>query len=226
MKSFATLSFLILFLFFDKDIQKTVYPKWQIWAYQNDSDLKKDSKTVNAKDKKLVDLGQKLNAIKEKKDGDKTYYQVQLPDTTKYWVNAGEVTEKYITINSSDVVTYSQPDNSPGYINNDFKLQPGDFGYFVKEQAGFINVDFISYMPRGNDKKVVWVGNVWINGGYTDDVKYAKEAFYIAYAYNQIYAKTPNIDNAKYYLKKAMSANGDDKTELVSVAQQVLDGLK
>lgn len=225
MKNIITLSFLILFLFFDKDIQKTVYPKWQIWAFSNDSDLKKDPKTI--KEKKLIELGQKLNAIKEKKDNDKTYYQIQMPDKSKYWVNSGEVTEKYITINSSDVVTYSQPDNSPGYINNDFKLQPGDFGYFVKEQGGFVNVDFISYLPRGKDKKVVWVGNVWLNGGYVDDVKYAKEAYYIALAYNRLYdPKNPNKDAAKKLLQTAINANGDDKTEIASIAQQVLDGLK
>ena len=224
MKSILTLSFMILFLFFDKDIKKDVYPKGSIWAYENDSDLKKDPKAV--KDKKIIDLGQKLSAIKEKDDSGKTYYQVQMPDNTKYWVNANDVTEKYITINSQDVVCYSQPDNSAGYLNS-FKLQPGDFGYYIKEQGGFVNVKISNYLPpRGKDKDPIWVDNVWINGGYTDDIKAAKEAYNLSIAYYYIYNKTPNLDTAKAYLKKAIEANGDDKTDIAAVAQQVLDGLK
>ena len=224
MKNIIALSFFIMFLFFDKDIQKTVFPKGQIWAFVNDGNLKKDAKTV--KDKKLIELGQKLSAVKEKKDNDKTYYQVQMPDGSKYWLNAEEVTEKYITINSNDVTCYSQPDNSAGYLNS-YKLQPGDFGYFVKEQGGFVNVKINNYIPPSSkEKDAIWVDNVWINGGYTDDIKSAKEAYNLALAYYYIYCKTPNKDTAKYFLKKAIEANGDDKTEIASVAQQVLDGLK
>jgi len=224
MKNILLVPFFLALLFFDKDIQKAVYPKFSFWMFENDGDIKKEIKNVDAKKRKLIEFGQKLDAVKEKKSGDKTYYQVALPDKTKYWADASFVTEKYITINSTDVLCYTQP--SKDYLNGNFKLQPGDFAYFVKEQDGFINVDFISYIPRGKDNKAVWIGNIWLNGGYTDDINTAKEAYWLNMAYSQIYSSKPNIENAKKFLKTAIEVNQSSPTEVAQIAQNVLSELK
>ena len=231
MKSIPLISFFLIFLFFDSKIQKTIYPKFPVWIYlYNVEDnkekkvIKKNIKEIDNTERILFDIGQQLTAIKEKNSGSKTYYQIILPNKKNYWIDASFVTEKYITINSEDVACYKQP--SMNSLNNNFKLQPGDFGYFIKEKNGFINVEFNLYLPRGIDNSIVLVGNVWIKEGYTDDINTAKEAYWLSAAYNQIYIKNPNKEIAKKYLINALEENRPEKTKIALIAQKVLKELK
>ena len=187
-------------------------------------DLKKEFVEINDKEKELVDIGEKLTAVKEKKSGNKIYYQILLTNKKKYWIDAGLVTERYITINEKDLTCYKSP--SKDSVNTLFKLQPGDFGYFIKEKNGFVNVEFNTYLPRGIDNKIVLVGNVWIKDGFTDDINTAKEAYWLSAAYNQIYIKNPNKEVAKKYLKNILEESSPDKMYIALIAQKVLNELK
>ncbi|HOV15860.1 MAG TPA: hypothetical protein PK771_16340 [Spirochaetota bacterium] len=171
----------------------------------------------------MLEFGNKVTITKDKKIGDKIYYFVTLPDKTTHWIAAENLTEKFITINQPDVICYKQPDTA--YINSNTKLQPGDFAYFVKEQDGFINVDFISYMPRLKKNQTTWVGNVWLKDGYTDDLKISRESYILSRAYNDLYGKNPNKENAIQKLKDALEINGGEETEITYVIKTLLNEL-
>lgn len=199
----------------------TQYVKYQVWFYKNKDDAGKNPKDV--KDKILMEFGNKVTVLGDKQIGDKLFFNVSLPDKTTYWVAAEHLAEKFIVINQPDVICYKQPDTA--YVNSSAKLQPGDFAYFVKEQDGFVNVDFISYIPRGKKDQIVWVGNVWIKDGFTDDLKAAKEAYFLSRAYNDLYGKTPNKENAIQKLKDILDINSGEETEVTYVIKTLLNEL-
>lgn len=192
----------------------TQYIKESVWAFEKEEDLIKDPKEV--KEKKLLEFGDKITVLKMKKIEEKEYYNIQLPDKTKLWVPVKNVTEKFIIINQNDVETYKQPEQD---YKTGVKLQPGDFGIFVKEQDGWINVDFFAYRPLkdGEDRK--WVGNKWIKEGYTEDIKAAREAYYL---YLSCFYKISKNDNttALKYIKLALDANKGDQSEIYSVIEE------
>jgi len=200
----------------------TMYVKYQSWSYTNDSDLEKPSKDV--KEKKLMEFANKVTVIGSKKVGDKEFVQIQIPDKSKFWIEKKYLVTKFITINLKDVNAYKQPDE--GYLNAGFKLQTGDFAYFNKEESGFINVEFITYMPRGKNNEVVWVGNVWIKDGFTEDLKAAKESYFLAIAYKELYGKNKNVESAKEKLKEALDVNGGTETEITPVVKALLSELE
>jgi len=199
----------------------TQYLKYQAWLYLNKDDLGKLAKDV--KDKILLEFANKVIVLKDAKVNEKVYFNVSLPDKSNYWIAKEHLTEKFVTINQPDVVCYKQPDSA--YVNSNIKLQPGDFAYFVKEQDGFINVDFISYMPRTKNKQSTWVGNVWIKDGFTDDFKIARESYLLARVYNDLYGKTPNKDGAIQKLREAQDINGGEETEITYVLKTLLNEL-
>ena len=205
----------------NKTYNTTQYVKYQVWLYSNENDIGKAAKDV--KDKTLLEFGNKVTITKDKKAGDKVYYNVSLPDKSTYWIADEHLTEKFITVNQPDVICYKQPDSA--YINSNIKLQPGDFAYFVKEQDGFVNVDFISYMPRLKKDQVAWVGNVWIKDGFTDDFKIARESYILSRVYNDLYGKNPNKENAIQKLKDALEINGGEETEVTYVIKTLLNEL-
>ncbi|OHD13584.1 MAG: hypothetical protein A2Z98_06140 [Spirochaetes bacterium GWB1_27_13] len=202
-------------------LNQNMYVKYQVWFYEKESDIGKQAKDV--KEKKLMEFGNKVTITKERKINDILYYQVQIPDKTTYWVSSENLTQKFITINQPDVVCYKQPDTD--YANTAVKLQAGDFAYFVKEQDGFINVDFISYMPRGKKEQGIWVGNVWLKTGYTEDTKVARESYILSRAYNDLYGKNVNPDSAIEKLKQALEINNGEETEITYVIKNLLNQL-
>ena len=113
------------------------------YVYKNEEDLGKEPKEV--KDKEWFEFGTKFTILKSKNINNKDYYNIQLPDKTKYWVLKDALAEKFIVIIQNDVDTYSQPDQD---FKTGIKLQPGDFGIYLKEQDGWINVDFKAYRPQ------------------------------------------------------------------------------
>jgi hypothetical protein len=192
---------------------------WAVWVYANESDLGKKSNEV--KEKILLDFGKPVTVISTKKISDKNYFKIQLPDDSIYWASQDNFAEKFIIINKTDVITYDQPDT--GYATQ-LKLQPGDFGVFVKEKNGFMNVDFYAFRPYKIDSEKKWVGNKWIKEGYTDNINAAKEAFYLYLAYNNI--QKNNVDEAKKNLEKAVELSDlNGETDITPVIKSLLSQL-
>lgn len=196
-----------------------VYVKYQsVYFYQNDGDLAKKSGDVKAK--KVFYFGNKATVLGNTRRGDNYYLNVQLPDKSKFWAPLDYFATRFIVITGTDVVTYSQPDES--YATK-VKLQPGVLGYFAKEDGGFLNVDFNCYMPV-NDKGV-WLGNLWIKSdGFTDDVKTAEQASYLAMAYNLIYGSKASIKGGINELTAGISAT--EETAVTPVLKDLLAKLQ
>ncbi|OHD23901.1 MAG: hypothetical protein A2086_07980 [Spirochaetes bacterium GWD1_27_9] len=199
-----------------------LYVKYEaIWSFEKEGDLEKTPKDV--KEKKLLNFGNKVLVIGNKKIKDAYYIQFQLPDKTKYWASLDNFAIKFITIIEKDLVAYTQPDDS--YLAK-FKLQPGCFGYYIKENDGFINVDIASYIPKKQGQKSIWAGNVWIKKGYTDDIKVASQGILVARAFNLLYGKTYNAKDGLTKLNEALELLGEDTVLSPFIANLVteLDG--
>lgn len=133
------------------------------------------------------------------------------------------LTEKFIVINQTDVNCYEYPE--PTYITP-IKLQPGDFGLFVKEQDGWIEVEFSAYRPHKlKDDKRKWVGKKWIKDGYTEDLNAAKEAYYLYFAYHRNIIKKDSKE-AIEMLNKALEVNAGEETEITYVVKDYLNELE
>ena len=191
----------------------TQYVKdWGVWVFKNEEDLGKNPKEVKEKD--YFEFGSKFTVVLSKTINEKDYYKIQLPDKTEYWIDKERLAEKFIVINQDDVTVYTQPDQD--YFTGT-KLQRGDFGYFIKEQDGWINVNFYAYRPTldGEEEKK-WVGERWIKEGYTDDLMAAREAFYLYWAYFYTYnQKNKNKEKAIEMCQKAMDANAESEIYFV-----------
>jgi len=203
-----------------ESIEKIQYLKWAAWGYPNEEDIGKKAEEV--KGKKLFEFGNKIEIVDELKNGDKTYYKIKLPDNSTYYVSANTLTEKFIIITATDIIAYSQP--SEDYPITKYKLQPGDFAYYNKKQNGFINVEFISWLPRGKDNAPVWVGEVWIPEGigYITDTKAARDGYTLALAYNKLYSKNPNKGEA---IKILDNYDLTSETEITYVIRNLLNEL-
>lgn len=177
-----------------------VFVKYEsVYFYASDWDLGKKSGEV--KNKKLFNFGNKAIVVGNTRKNNINYLNVQLPDKNKYWAPLDYFTTQFIVITGADVVTYNQPDES--YATK-VKLQPGVLGYLVKEDSGFINVDFNCYLPV-NDKGV-WLGNLWIKkDGFSDDIKTAEQASYLLRAYNLMYSKDGSFKAAYKELSSGLA---------------------
>jgi hypothetical protein len=188
-----------------------------VWVYANTDDIGKAVKT-----NKLMEFGNKVSITDNKKIGDVEYKQIQLPDKSKYWVEKSNLSEKFITINQPDVVCYKQPDST--FAIKGVKLQPGDFFNYLGEQDGFLKVASVSYLPRGKDNSVVWLGEIWIKDGFSEDIAMAKDAFQLAQAYNILYGKNP--DKAKAIEKMKSIISDGAGSDLTGVVQNIVNGLE
>lgn len=186
------------------------------FVYQNEDDLGKNSKDV--KEKQYLEFGSKLTVLKSKEIGGKEYLKVKLPDKSEYWANKDNLTEKFIVINQDDVEVFDQPDQD---YKTGFKLQRGDFGIFVKEQEGWINVDFYAYRPDKEDGERKWVDNRWIKDGYTDNLNAAREAYrlYLAYFYK---ISKNDKERAIKYVNEGLEVNKGDKSSIYSALEDYL----
>ncbi|HOJ63428.1 MAG TPA: hypothetical protein PLE45_03300 [Spirochaetota bacterium] len=192
------------------------------YFYKNIEDVNTPIKNLKSDSYLWVDFGRKVTVIDTKKVGDDDYYKVQLPDKSIYWAKKDFFTSKFITINKANVLCYKQPDNDWATT---IKLQPGDFGTLIKEEDGWINVEFKAYRPtkEGGDRK--WVGNYWIKEGWTDDINTAKQAYYLYMAY--YYKLIKNDDkNAIEMIKKAFSSTNEEETEISYVLRDYLQELQ
>ena len=190
------------------------------YVFQNEEDLGKNAKEV--KEKKYLEFGSKLTLLKSKEITGKEYLKVQLPDKSEYWIDNESVTEKFIVINQKNVEVFDQPDTD---YKTGIKLQPGDYGLFVKEQDGWTNVEFFALRPFSEDGERKWVGNKWIKGGFTNNVKAAKEAYllYLAYYYK---INKNDTDKAMKYLEEALEVNKGDKSEIYSALEDYANELE
>lgn len=223
------LMFVLMFSFFScKKVligssagSKTQYVKeYGIYVYQNEEDIGKESKDV--KEKEYLEFGSKLTVLKSKQIQGKEYLKVRLPDKSEYWANKENLTEKFIVINQDDVDVYDQPDKD---YKTGVKLQTGDFGIFVKEQEGWINVEFFAYRPVKEDGERKWVGNKWIKGGYTDDLNAAREAYRLYLAYFSKISKNDK-NKAIKYVNEGLEVNKGDKSSIYSALENYLNELE
>ncbi len=207
------------------NIEKTQYLKWATWVFSNKDDLGKDAKDV--KEKKLLEFGNKVEITDELKHNDKLYYQIKLPDESTYYVLASNLTEAFIIITDTNISTYSQP--SEDYPITKYKLQPGDFAYFVKNQNGFISVEFISYLPnREKNKDATWpTSPAWLveGVGYTTDTKAARDGYFLARTYNKMYGKAKDKDGAIKDMQDYLNDDGLVETDVTYVIRNLLNEL-
>ncbi len=190
------------------------------WLISNDNDLEK--KVNDVKEKKLFNFGNKFTVVGNKKIKDKVFLNVVLPDKTKLWGPLDYFTEKFITITENDLKCYSQPDE--GYVAKN-KLQPGYFGYFITAQNEWVKVKFISYVPGNTLNDKIWIGDVWIKSGYTDDVKTAQQGYALALAYNGLYGKTKDVNYAIKKLQDGIT-NVEGGTTITYILEELLTQLK
>ena len=80
-------------------------------------------------------------------------------------------------------------------------------------------------MPRGKKEQGIWVGNVWLKTGYTEDTKVARESYILSRAYNDLYGKNVNPDSAIEKLKQALEINNGEETEITYVIKNLLNQL-
>ncbi|MBP5706434.1 MAG: SH3-like domain-containing protein [Spirochaetales bacterium] len=190
---------------------------WSAVLYTSEADVGTDYKKL-ANDKfTILYFGSKVTVKSEKSINKKEYYKVQLPDTSEYWADKSQFSERFIVINKEHVSTYNQPDLD--YVTA-IKLEPGDFGIFKKEMNGWIQVDFYAYrsLKDGGDRK--WVGTKWIQDGWTEDITCAKQAYYLYLAtYNEL--QKNNKDKALEMLAKANEATDKAETEISYVLNEM-----
>lgn len=202
-----------------------------VYAYINEDDIGK--KTEDVKDKKYLEFGSKLTVLKAKNLGGKCYYKIQLPNKIEYWVQKDSLAKKFIVINQADVIAYKKSDR---HFFTPIRLQPGDFGVFIKKEIGdrydtvntnvvWINVDLYAYRPHKTNGKKKYIGNKWIKNGYTEDIKTAKEAYYLSRAYYWDIQKK-NKEKAIEMLNKALEVNAGVETENTYVVKAYLNTIK
>ena len=89
-----------------------------------------------------------------------------------------------------------------------------------------MNADFITYRPTEPGGEFQRVGNKWINTGYTDDLRTAKEAYYLNLAYYYIYSSEKNQEKAIERLEKALNINVDTDTEITHIIKNLMNELE
>lgn len=205
-----------------QESEKTRYVKnWGVWFFKNEDDLGKELKEI--KEKIYMEFGSKVFILDEKMVNERNYNKIRLPDTSEYWVNADVLIDQFVVITTNDVLCYKQPDTD--YADT-ILLQPGDLGFFVKKIDGWVNADFITYRPTEPGGEHQRVGNKWINTGYTDDLRTAKEAYYLNLAYYYIYSGEKNQEKAIERLEKALNINVDTDTEITHIIKNLLNELE
>ncbi len=217
------------FLLFGEEIipqnSSAVFVKYEsVWVVKNEGDLGKDFNSKEVKDKVLLNLGNKVTVIGNRKIADKVFLNVQLPDMEKYWAPLSYFTMKFIVITQDGIAIFKQPEQS--YIDKN-KLGAGMLCYYVKSTGDFINVDVSSYMMNKSNNTVVWLGNVWIkaNSGYTEDINAGIQASYLSSAYNLLYGKK-NSEGAIAKLKAALKAGEGLNSPVDSVISGLLQELE
>ncbi len=210
----------------EESITKTMLLKYNAWGYESIDALK----SKNTKERKLFYFGNKFTIEEEKMlgEGDKAIEIVMfsLPDDSQYYIKKSYLTEKFIVVTDNDLICYEQP--SKDWIENDFKLQKGDFGYFGEEKDGFIKVWFFAYSPRGLNGQVIRPGWTWLKSGYNDsDLQASKEAYYLNYAYNYMYRESVrNYDKAMSFIEEALNVNAGIETFVTPITKSVKEEIE
>jgi hypothetical protein len=201
---------------------ETMYVKnWGTWVISREEDIGKPLKEI--KEKLYLEFGSKLYVLEEKSINERVYVKVQLPDTSEYWARKNTLVEKFIVITSNDILCYTQPDTD--YADT-ILLQPGDFGFFIREMESWVNAEFLTFRPEVPGGTYVRVGEKWINTGYTEDLRTAKEAYYLNLAYYYIHSKEKDEKKAIERLEKAQNVNVDIDTEITYIIEDLLSDLK
>ncbi|MCG8570798.1 MAG: hypothetical protein MJB14_11725 [Spirochaetes bacterium] len=181
----------------------------------------KEMKDMDSSEYFWLSIGNKVKVLQETNANGFDSYLFELPDGTQYWVEKEYLTHKFMIINANDTATFSQPDQD---YKGKLKLQTGDFGIVKEEKNGFFLVEFKAYQPfkEGADPK--YVGEVWINSGYTNDVNAAKEAYYLYLAKYYDLQKN-DLTKAVENLNKGLEINNGSPTDITHVLQEYLADL-
>jgi|GEM_PF-1387561 len=196
--------------------EKTQYVKeWGIWCYKNKDDIGKKANEV--KDKIYLYFGEEVSVANIVKINNKEYYELKIAgENDTYWANSDVFAEKFIVINKPSTKCYNRPNDTS---ISPIKLEAGDFGYFLREEGDFIEVDFYAYRPSTPDGEKKWVGTKWIKDGYTTNLIAAKEAYYLYFSY--YHEIKNNIDKAVNMLEKSLqvSETYEQQTEITPIIQ-------
>jgi hypothetical protein len=195
------------------------YVKYGVWFYSREEDLGKEARDVDRANRKLMDVGSRITTLEQKEREGVLYSRVRLPDKSEYWVQSEALVDRFIVINVPDVLCYKQPDDT--FADTVF-LQPGDMGYFIEQQEGWIKANFLAYRPREPEGERLWVGERWIKDyGYTGDIMAAKEAYYLFLANRELITRD-NPTKAAEFLETGLNVNVVGDTEITSVLRDLL----
>lgn len=200
------------------------YTRYPVWVFARREDRGRRAADVPREQRTLLDVGSRVTTLEVVEGPDEEgepWARIQLPDGTEHWVEARHLVDRFIVITRGDVLCYDQPDAT--FATTIF-LQPGDFGYFIDEQEGWIKAAFHAYRPREPEGEPAWVGERWIkSSGFTDDVMTAKEAYYLYRARRELRqgAEEAAID----LLRRAENVNVLEDTEITPVIRALLEEL-
>lgn len=201
---------------------KVQYTRYPVWIFARREDLGKAAGEVPREHRTLIEVGSRVTTLEEAAgpNGGEAgrWARIQLPDGTEHWVAARHLVDRFIVISRRDVLCYDQPDAT--FATTIF-LQPGDFGYFLDEQEGWIKAAFHAYRPREPEGEPLWVGERWIkSSGFTDDVLAAKEAYYLYRARRELRRDAQGA--AVEHLLRADGINVLEDTEITPVIRSLL----
>lgn len=195
------------------------YAKYGVWFYEREEDLSREASEVDRDDRKLIEMGSRITTIEQVEREGVSYSRVRLPDRSEYWVQSDALVDRFIVIHTPDVLCYRQPDDT--FADTIF-LQPGDLGYYVDRQEGWVKATFLAYRPREPEGERLWVGEKWIKDyGYTEDVMAAKEAYYLFLANRELITRD-NTERAVEYLETGLNVNVAGDTDITSVLRDRL----
>ena len=208
---------------------KTGFITEPVYAFYDKNSITKNSK------KKLIEELEKVTLIKQielKKPIINVYakpvtklLKVRLADENIYWIPGDYFTENPFIIIKNKIEAYYQPDKTSKIL---FYLSPGDFGYHVQTmKKNWYLVNFTAYhIPAySSGKKKIKVGKVWINRGYSNNIRLARQAYYLEKAKIAIKYKYKNyIQKAQVYLKRVLEI-GDSNSIISNIAKKMLQDL-
>jgi hypothetical protein len=200
-----------------------MYTKYPVWIFAQREDAGKEAGEVPADQRMLIEVGSKVTAGEsisvETGDDTEQWTRIELPDGSAYWLAQQHLVEHFVVITRSDVLCYDQPDTT--FATTIF-LQPGDFGYHLDEQEGWIKANFYAYRPREPEGEPQWVGRKWIkSNGFTDDIMAAKEAYYLFRARRDL--RQGRQSQAVEHLERALQINPLADTQITPVIRERLN---
>ena len=213
--------------FFSK---KTGYITEPIYAFYDKDKISKDSPKKLIEELEKVTVLQKINLEESIKNiyskPVNVILKVRLADDKDYWIPKDFFTELPFIIIKNKVEAYYQPDKTSKIL---FYLSPGDFGYHVETKyKDWYLVDFAAYQipAHSTGNKTIKVGKVWINRGFSNNIRLARQAYYLVKAKTVIKYKYKNYrQRAESYLNRALEV-GDSNSIISNIVKKLLKNFK